>query len=528
MFMKKKGRSVKTKKKIPAAWQIHSKRWKELMEDKRLYRDCPELGLTKDDLEKMHSKLANRDFLLDLQKKVFSRALAAVLEKIPHGERRQVKLMLNVFITGYPIEDGDGNLDHLVFLPKGMRQEHYYQDAMDDVLFMLHRISKSDDLSQIFKNEIERTLSIITDWCTPYIEARRKIDAQLTSRLGEIARQRTGRWELNEFEKSLVKAGVMRLDGELAIRLVLRKCAVSREEREGAQGIVSGFFEGKTQVTKEMMGAYEQTYQDLKTNFRLVPFFIEHIYRKFNGAFVFLDRDARILYKAAILYGKLIGDMRSQYLVPITRPMIPKPYMEAHMNEVGRSMPFGDLNKSTSYHWQGDEATWDDSKKFPINLKISEAKRSSQFKAEGTKLFSFLEKIGVLNHEEIAVIDMGEHGSATDYTADVIRCFSPESTSASYLFYGSKPLVPAFNNEMLPFWKMLPLDYDGMYEAVPKPVPMVREFEKRDGIWIPKYERLSEKGSKWVHGIVGEVHLGVRLLELSVKNLIVEYLQNKG
>jgi hypothetical protein len=122
---------------------------------------------------------------------------------------------------------------------------------------------------------------------------------------------------------------------------------------------------------------------------------------------------------------------------------------------------------------------------------------------------------------------MGTLGTATDYTADVIKHFSPDLDVNTYLFraYGNRP---DFMRANLPYMSSSGLNivhYLRCYESFPQRCPSVERYVEEGGIWRPEYKEFDAQQSKWIRGLEGEVHLGVELLEEVVRVCTQEYLQ---
>lgn len=471
-----------------------------------------------------------RNLILDIQKRIFYRAMDRILEAAPEDKREEIKHVLEYEINGYPIARNDGGPDHPVFLPKKYRQEKYYDMVMGDIYRSL-----GDQLFPLFRDSIEEGINDLSIQIEPRFEELRNVHREYAKKYRRII----GRWHLNQLEKSLVKSRTARLEGDTP-SLKLQKKRLSAEERDSVTRIVRRFFRGrKESVSQQALDEYIEVYSDMKTYLQLVPYFVDDLFQRFDGSLIFLDRDARPLYEGAKIFKKHRQERQSLYLVPVTRAMIPDEYTEAHHKEKGSMLElvkiWASQREQASYSWRDERTGALEEKEkrremlrkvYGDNLTLERAIKNPDFEEKAGRLYSFLKHIRALRQEQVTAIDMGLLGTASDFTADVIRHYSPEKITNSYLFF-SYSKVDGFIRDHLPHLGLDCIDYIIFYESFPKSVPMVEGFKRKGNVWFPKYERLTNEESKWIRGIEGEVFLGEMLVEEAVRNSSMQYLFDK-
>ncbi len=471
-----------------------------------------------------YNPFSEENTLLKIQEKVCFRAMNKVLNTAPEEQREVIKRFTEKKMTKYPIARDNGSADHLVFLPKEYRQEDYYNSVMNDFYFVL-----GEDLFPLFHAAIEEGAEDVLVQIKPRFEEYRLAEIDWSKK----RRKTIGRWRLNPLEKSLVKKKIARLEGSDP-RLKLQRSKLSEAEKNSVVNIIKDFF--NNEVSQKNLATYVNTYRDMKTYLQIVPHFVDNVLGKFNGNLIFLDRDARPFYIGAQLFKKFRQDEQALHLVPVTRAMIPGEYTEAHHIEKGSLSPlvhvFANKRNPASYKWEdGRQKVLEDKeaeiewirKTYGDELTLKKAMQTSKFKKQGTKLYSFLKHIGAVDAEEITAIDMGLLGTASDFTADVIRQHTPEKKTNSYLFFSSSS-VDGFVRKELPYLELDSISYINFYESLPKSIPTVEGFERRENTWVPQYDILSQEESKWIRGIEGEVYLGVKLVEEAIRTSVIKYL----
>ncbi len=472
-----------------------------------------------------NGRATKHPIILEIQKRIFSRALEKVLEVASESDKEDIR-KLECIMQRYPVAYRHGGLDHPVFLPERYRQQAYYERVMNDVecrfLCLIGNTEIALKLFGIFKNAIEEGIADVHKQAEPCFERFRQIQNELMVKYGKKERKRMGRWVLSPFEKSLVRSGMLTLEGDYSPKLEFRKIKIPDWERDEVVSLVDLFFNfRRVPISKEQIDRYIEFYLEMKKYLQLVPFFTDKLFEKFGGSFIFIDRDARPLYKGAAYFRRARSSEPSLHLVPVTRSMIPPLYsLACPKGGIPFSLPqaaykWDDWRVASLNHQESVERELLLSVGIPT---IEEATQTDEFKDVALRVYSFLRHIHALDLEHITVIDMGFLGTAARFISDVVKFYSPEKQVDLYLFLST--VVPSFVSEEIPHLGLDPFSYMGYYEYFPKSVPMVETFEMRRGIWVPKYDKLTDEESKWVNGMPGEVCLGVQLAEAALRNLM--------
>ena len=316
--------------------------------------------------------------------------------------------------------------------------------------------------------------------------------------------------KLTNLEKKLIKKDILKIQKG---KLIISNPLLLPKEQAEITYLIKKFYNQK--ISKDKINKYIKIYQEMKQYLQLIPPFVEFIFQKYSGTFIFIDRDAKPIYETAKIYCKEKKRKDNLLIIPITRNIIPEKYTDAHQNEKGKPQKYKKV-KFPQYAWSIDSPLINYSQK-DNKIKISEITKEPHFKEEAKKLYSLLKKINLNLNKKVIIIDMGFLGSATSYVEDTIKLFSSNTKTISYLFF-SGSTINGFIPRKIPNLKISQTKYISHYETFPKNQPRVKKLIKQNHYWIPKKEILTNEKTKWINNKKGEVYLGVKLVNSAIKH----------
>ena len=475
------------------------------------------LKITDEEIDRLFE--GDPKFLLEIQKKIFYSSLNKALEGTTEEERKKAEYLECLF-DGYPLER-DGQIDHIVFLPKEYDEGGIYKKMIMKKVDSLLTPKTRENLQEALETRLNKYKRRVE----PELKRRRKRRYAYVIEKGKKTRKIIGRWHLNSLEKRLVREGIVKLEGDSNPKLQLQRRQITDAEKRRVKEKVGRFYEDKgLPLSSSGVRLYLKAYRDMKKYLQLLGPFVETLFEGNNGDFIFLDRDARPLYNAAQLFAQLKGKTNRLHTAAVTLGMVPREYIATHHATYGSANMMGIFMQFEypSYAW-GHEKKAAKKEWGTTRVDLERLRTMSIFRAESEVLCKYLSAIGTLESDDITVIDMGFIGTAVGFVDEAVKIVAPEKKVTPYLFFsGSR--IDGFNQSAVPHLGLLQTHYTTAYESFPKPIGSPKKLVKNGDTYAPNWKELSPEETCWIRGIEGEVHLGVQLVQEATGASVVQYL----